>query len=147
MYYFLDEDGVIIGSGTEKHAAYKNVEAAKVDIPNGQSPYGYALKNGKFEPSEGMKAAAKAEQKAQIKALKEEEIANIVVRTKNGRKFKGDEKSQSRMSLALERARRLGFEALEWKLAGGEIELVTHEELEEALNLAVAKTSEIELCR
>lgn len=147
MYYFLDEDGVIIGSGTEKHAAYKNVEAAKVDIPNGQSPYGYALKNGKFEPGEGMKAAAKAEQKAQIKALKEEEIANIVVRTKNGRKFKGDEKSQSRMSLALERALRLELETLEWKLPGGEIEPVTPDELEEALNLAVAKTSEIELCR
>jgi len=51
------------------------------------------------------------------------------------------------MSLALERARRLGLEALEWKLAGGEIEPVTPDELEEALNLAVAKTSEIELCR
>lgn len=147
MYYFLDEDGVIIGSGTEKHGAYKNVEAAKVDIPNGQSPYGYALKNGKWEPSDGMKAAAAAEQKAQIKALKEEEIASIVVRTSSGRKFKGDEKSQSRMSLALERARRLGLEALEWKLAGGEIEPVAPDELEEALNLAVAKTSEIELCR
>ena len=35
MYYFLDEDGVIIGSGTEKHGAYKNVEAAKVDIQTG----------------------------------------------------------------------------------------------------------------
>ena len=147
MYYFLDEDGVIIGSGAEKHGAYKNVEATKVDIPNGQSPYGYALKNGKWEPGEGMKTAAKAEQKAQIKALKEEEIANIVVRTKNGRRFKGDEKSQSRMSLALERARRLGLETLEWKLSGGEIEQVTPDELEEALNLAVAKTSEIELCR
>ncbi len=147
MYYFLDEDGVIIGSGTEKHGAYKNVEVDKVDIPNGQSPYGYALKNGKWEPSDGMKAAAAAEQKAQIKALKEEEIASIVVRTSSGRKFKGDEKSQSRMSLALERARRLGLEALEWKLAGGEIEPVTPDELEEALNLAVAKTSEIELCR
>lgn len=147
MYYFLDEDGVIIGSGAEKHAAYKNVEAAKVDIPNGQSPYGYALKNGKWEPSDGMRAAAEAEQKAQIKALKEEEIASIVVRTSGGRKFKGDEKSQNRMSLALERARRLGLEALEWKLAGGEIEQVTPDELEEALNLAVAKTSEIELCR
>ena len=147
MYYFLDEDSVIIGSGTEKHGAYKNVEADKVDIPNGQSPYGYALKNGKWEPGEGMKAAEKAEQKAQIKALKKEEIANIIVRTKNGRRFKGDEKSQSRMSLALERARRLGLEALEWKLAGGKIEPVTPDELEEALNLAVAKTSEIELCR
>ena len=147
MYYFLDEDGVIIGSGTEKHGAYKNVEVDKVDIPNGQSPYGYALKNGKWEPSDGMKAAAAAEQKAQIKALKEKEIASIVVRTKSGRKFKGDEKSQNRMSLALERARRLELETLEWKLAGGEIEQVTPDELEEALNLAVAKTSEIELCR
>ena len=147
MYYFLDEDGVIIGSGTEKHAAYKNVEADKVDIPNGQSPYGYAFKNGKWEPSDGMRAAAEAEQKAQIKALKEEEIASIVVRTSSGRKFKGDEKSQNRMSLALERARRLELETLEWKLAGGKIELITPDELEEALNLAVAKTSEIELCR
>ena len=31
MYYFLDEDGVIIGSGAEKHGAYKNVEAKGAD--------------------------------------------------------------------------------------------------------------------
>ena len=147
MYYFLDEDGVIIGSGTEKHGAYKNVEADKVDIPNGQSPYGYALKNGKWEPSDGMKAAAKAEQKAQIKALKEEEIANIVVRTKNGRRFKGDEKSQSRMSLALEHAHRLGHLTLAWKLANDEVVEVALSELEEALDLAVLRTSDIVLCR
>lgn len=147
MYYFLDEDGVIIGSGTEKHGAYKNVEAAKVDIPNGQSPYGYALKNGKWEPSDGMKAAAAAEQKAQIKALKEEEIASIVVRTKSGRKFKGDEKSQSRMSLALERARRLGHLTLAWKLANDEVVEVALSELEEALDLAVLRMSDIVLCR
>ena len=147
MYYFLDEDGVIIGSGAEKHGAYKNVEATKVDIPNGQSPYGYALKNGKWEPGEGMKTAAKAEQKAQIKALKEEEIANIVVRTKNGRRFKGDEKSQSRMSLALEHAHRLGDLTLAWKLANDEVVEVALSELVEALVLAVLRTSDIVLCR
>ena len=51
------------------------------------------------------------------------------------------------MSLALEHAHRLGYLTLAWKLANDEVVEVALSELEEALDLAVLRTSDIVLCR
>lgn len=84
------------------------------------------------------------QRRAQWKLEREQQVAAIVVKTKGGRRFDGDETSQSRMARAI-----VSLEAqaptatVRWTLADNSLAYVGAEELREALTLAGLRQSEL----
>lgn len=84
-----------------------------------------------------------AEQEAQNKALKAEELANIKVTTANGSTFDGNETARNNMVSAITSADVVGTTEAEWKLADNTVKVVTLAELKEALALAIQEVGNI----
>ena len=78
-----------------------------------------------------------------VKRLKVNNVATILVTTISGKVFDGDEKSQDRMARAIQVAAITGQVETSWKLADNTIVTVSLDELKEALTLAEQEMSRI----
>ena len=78
-----------------------------------------------------------------VKRLKVNNVATILVTTISGKVFDGDEKSQDRMVRAIQVAAITGLTETQWKLADNSRVMVTLDELKEALALAGQEMSRI----
>ena len=84
--------------------------------------------------------------KALVEIKKQERdyaIDNVIVTTKAGNKFNGEDKSQGRMTSALLAAEVLGKTEEEWKMADDTIKLISIEELKEALALSILEVGRL----
>ena len=142
MYYFLDENDEIIGSGVEPHTAYKNVEADVINKFDVSDPYGYFFKAGQLVENPARKEAQKMKEWEAYKEQRRENIARAVVTTKSGKSFDADEASQARMLVAIKTAEITGINTTKWKMSDNSTAEINLDELKEALTLAALKMSD-----
>lgn len=142
MYYFLDEENVVIGSGTAPHGVYKSVDAQTLH-KYAQNPMGYKFKNSKLEKSKDLLEREAEEERRKLRDVRDKKLLNLVVTIKSGKEFDADEISQARMLMALRAAEISKEKTIKWKLANNSIVEISKTELREAIALAVAKTSEL----
>lgn len=89
-------------------------------------------------------APTEAELRAQWKLQREQLVAAIIVKTKSGRLFDGDETSQSRMARAIVSLSAQAPKAtVRWTLADNSLAYVGADELKEALTMAGLRQSEL----
>ena len=79
----------------------------------------------------------------QNKAIKVQQVSELLVTTSTGKVFDGDETSQDRMTRAILISGYTGQDSTQWKLADNTITIVTVAELQEALALAGSAMSGI----
>ena len=92
------------------------------------------------DPADPLSDAA---QRAAFKALRDAAVKAIVVETRTGRAFDGNETAQSRMSRAILALTGVGQETTTWVLADNTEAVVTVQELIEALALAGAEQTRL----
>lgn len=78
-----------------------------------------------------------AENAAIAKAVKQKALAEIVVTTTSGKTFDGNETARLNMLSAITAAGVVGQTSSQWKLADNTVEVVTLDEIKEALALAI----------
>ena len=86
---------------------------------------------------------ASREEKKRLRAQKVDRIVVIVMRGETALPFDGDEESQKRLDRFARRMRANGTETIPWVLADNTQALVTADELEQALDLAMMKMGEL----
>ena len=82
-------------------------------------------------------AQALKEAEAEAKATKLQALSQITVTTTSGKVFDGRDIDQQRMVSAIMSASVVGMTETQWKLADNSVELITLDELKEALALSI----------
>lgn len=150
MYYLINRGtNIISGHSTDRsdNMIHFSVKKEVIDAmcEPCEEPYGYKFENGKL--GEFVEAESNPRLLDTTKYTKfrerESKISSLVVTIASGKSFDADEKSQSRMLLALQTAQITGQKTTRWKMADNAIQEITLEELKEALSLAANKMSEI----
>ena len=139
MYYFLDENKVIIGIGVEPHYIYESIsfESLPNDIEN---PMGYTYIDGVFKKSNELLEMEKVLAIKEKELEREKRLSSLVVSV-GDKTFISDEATQNRILRALQV---LGeTESIKMNLADGSVASVSYSELKQVLKLMVLKTSEI----
>lgn len=139
MYYFLDENKVIIGIGVEPHSIYESIsfESLPSDIEN---PMGYTYIDGVFKKSNELLEMEKVLAIKEKELEREKRLSSLVVSV-GDKTFISDEATQNRILRALQV---LGeTESIKMNLADGSVASVSYSELKQVLKLMVLKTSEI----
>lgn len=139
MYYFLDENKVIIGIGVEPHSIYESIsfESLPNDIEN---PMGYTYIDGVFSKSNELLEMEKVLAIKEKELEREKRLSSLVVSI-GDKTFISDEVTQNRILRALQV---LGeTESIKMNLADGSVASVSYSELKQVLKLMVLKTSEI----
>lgn len=139
MYYFLDENKVIIGIGVEPHSIYESVsfESLPSDIEN---PMGYTYIDGVFSKSNELLEMEKVLAIKEKELEREKRLSSLVVSV-GDKTFISDEVTQNRILRALQVLGKT--ESIKMNLADGSVASVSHDELKQVLKLMVLKTSEI----
>lgn len=139
MYYFLDENKVIIGIGVEPHSIYESVsfESLPSDIEN---PMGYTYIDGVFGKSNELLEMEKVLAIKEKELEREKRLSSLVVSVGN-KTFISDEVTQNRILRALQVLGKA--ESIKMNLADGSVASVSYDELKQVLKLMVLKTSEI----
>nr|DAD71146.1 MAG TPA: hypothetical protein [Podoviridae sp. ctiuS14] len=139
MYYFLDENKVIIGIGVEPHSIYESIsfESLPSDIEN---PMGYTYINGVFEKSNELLEMEKVLAIKEKELEREKRLSSLVVSV-GDKTFISDEVTQNRILRALQVLGKT--ESIKMNLADGSVASVSYSELKQVLKLMVLKTSEI----
>ena len=139
MYYFLDENKVIIGIGVEPHSIYESVsfESLPSDIEN---PMGYTYIDGVFSKSNELLEMEKVLAIKEKELEREKRLSSLVVSV-GDKTFSSDEVTQNRILRALQVLGKT--ESIKMNLADGSVASVSHDELKQVLKLMVLKTSEI----
>lgn len=139
MYYFLDENKVIIGIGVEPHSIYESIsfESLPSDIEN---PMGYTYIDGVFKKSNELLEMEKVLAIKEKESEREKRLSSLVVSV-GGKTFISDEVTQNRILRALQVLGKT--ESIKMNLADGSVASVSHDELKQVLKLMVLKTSEI----
>lgn len=135
MYYFLDENKIIIGTGIEPHSVYESINEEELpkDVEN---PMGYTYIKGKLKKSQDL-----IEVENFLKTKEKEESLKSLRITVGSKVFAADEASQNRVLRALQVMEKT--ESIDWLLADGSTAKVTYTELQQALRLMVSETSKI----
>lgn len=139
MYYFLDENKVIIGIGVEPHSIYESIsfESLPSDIEN---PMGYTYIDGVFKKSNELLEMEKVLAIKEKESEREKRLNSLIVSVED-KTFIADEVTQNRILRALQV---LGeTESIKMNLADGSVASVSYNELKQVLKLMVLKTSEI----
>jgi hypothetical protein len=84
-----------------------------------------------------LQAKAQEQLEAEAKQAKELALASITVTTQSGKVFDGRDIDQQRMVSAIISADVVGLTETYWKLADNSVELITLNELKEALALSI----------
>lgn len=139
MYYFLDENKVIIGIGVEPHSIYESVsfESLPSDIEN---PMGYTYIDGVFKKSNELLEMEKVLAIKEKELEREKRLSSLVVSV-GDKTFISDEVTQNRILRALQVLGKA--ESIKMNLADGSVASVSYDELKQVLKLMVLKTSEI----
>lgn len=139
MYYFLDENKVIIGIGVEPHSIYESIsfESLPSDIEN---PMGYTYIDGVFKKSNELLEMEKVLAIKEKELEREKRLSSLIVSV-GDKTFISDEATQNRILRALQV---LGeTESIKMNLADCSVASVSYSELKQVLKLMVLKTSEI----
>lgn len=139
MYYFLDENKVIIGIGVEPHSIYESIsfESLPNDIEN---PMGYTYIDGIFKKSNELLEMEKVLAIKEKELEREKRLSSLVVSV-GDKTFISDEATQNRILRALQVLGKT--ESIKMNLADGSVASVSYDELKQVLKLMVLKTSEI----
>lgn len=139
MYYFLDENKVIIGIGVEPHSIYESIsfESLPSDIEN---PMGYTYIDGVFKKSNELLEMEKVLAIKEKELEREKRLSSLVVSV-GDKTFISDEVTQNRILRALQVLGKA--ESIKMNLADGSVASVSYDELKQVLKLMVLKTSEI----
>jgi len=139
MYYFLDENKVIIGIGVEPHSIYESIsfESLPNDIEN---PMGYTYIDGVFKKSNELLEMEKVLAIKEKELEREKRLSSLVVSV-GDKTFISDEATQNRILRALQVL--VETESIKMNLADGSVASVSYSELKQVLKLMVLKTSEI----
>jgi hypothetical protein len=139
MYYFLDENKVIIGIGIEPHSIYESIsfETLPNDIEN---PMGYTYINGVFEKSNELLEMERVRAIQEKESEREKRLNSLTVSV-GDKTFISDEITQNRILRALQVLGKT--ESIKMNLANGSVASVSYSELQQVLKLMVLKTSEI----
>lgn len=139
MYYFLDENKVIIGIGIEPHSIYESIsfETLPNDIEN---PMGYTYINGVFEKSNELLEMERVRAIQEKESEREKRLNSLTVSV-GDKTFISDEITQNRILRALQVLGKT--ESIKMNLADGSVASVSYSELQQVLKLMVLKTSEI----
>lgn len=139
MYYFLDENKVIIGIGVEPHSIYESIsfESLPSDIEN---PMGYTYIDGVFKKSNELFEMEKVLAIKEKELEREKRLSSLVVSI-GDKTFISDEVTQNRILRALQVLGKA--ESIKMNLADGSVASVSYDELKQVLKLMVLKTSEI----
>ena len=142
IVYVKEADGVITNISTEVIEASTPIEIDSLKEMEFTPGHDKKLINGKLIDVENTERLAiiAAESAKQVKVNK---VSWIKVTTTLGKTFDGDEKSQDRMTRAINIAAIAAQTETQWKLADNTIVEVTVEELKEALALAGQEMSRI----
>lgn len=119
---------------------YKTFPEDAIDIPN--DLYNQ-FKSGAFAGFDVVSGVVVAKNFQPSLPSKFELLDTITVTTQSGKTFHGDEVSQGRIARALQIAGFTGQTQTGWKLTDGNTHIVTVEELQEALRLAMIEVGRI----